>query len=572
MIESNVFKKTELTFAQFLLVNSYINSQELAQATKIQNISRDRIGKVLVRLGILSPELLQESLSKYLNIPVISLTQVKIDPAAARVISEELACRYSLIPIDFLSGVLRVAIADPTDSRALDDVQLYSGYQVEPILAGADEIRAAIGQFLTVEKTADQLLKLHNADRESQEVWAVAEATADFMGRDAPTIRLVDTVLGQAVIQGASDIHWEPQEYDFIIRFRIDGRLSLNCRLSLDIARNVLSRLKVMAGLDIAERRLPQDGRILIEVRNRRIDLRISTLPTVHGEKIVVRILDPETAKRSLDALGMCSAVEAGVRKLLKKPHGLILVTGPTGSGKTTTLYALMRELRAEIYNVVSIEDPVEYRLTGVNQIQVQGHGLTFAKGLRSILRQDPDIIMIGEIRDEETARIAVAAALTGHLVVSTLHTNSAALALTRLLDMGIEPYLLAAAVNGILSQRLVRVLCTHCKKPYPITAAEKQALRIETEINTAYLAQGCTFCRETGYNGRMGIHELLLYNQEIKKLVLAQAASQEIECSAISQGMAPLIQDGLSKVSQGLTSLEEVFCSATDMDNIILP
>lgn len=571
MIKSNLFKTSDLTFAQFLLVNSYVNLQELAQATEIQNVSRERISKVLVRSGILSPELLQEGLSKYLNLPVISLTQVKIDPAVARLISEELACRYSLIPIDFHSGVLRVAIADPTDSRALDDVQLYSGYQVEPILAGAEEIRSAIGQFLTVEKTADQLLKLQNSERESQEVWAVAEATADLVDRDAPTIRLVDTILGQAVIQGASDIHWEPQEDDFIVRFRIDGRLGLNCRLSLDIARSVLSRLKVMAGLDIAERRLPQDGRILIEVRNRRIDLRISTLPTVHGEKIVVRILDPETAKRSLDALGMCSAVEAGMRELLKKPHGLILVTGPTGSGKTTTLYALMRELRTEIYNIVSIEDPVEYRLAGVNQIQVHGHGLTFAKGLRSILRQDPDIIMIGEIRDEETARIAVAAALTGHLVISTLHTNTAALALTRLLDMGIEPYLLAAAVNGILSQRLVRLLCVHCKKLYTVTAAEKQALRLETAINTAYLAQGCKFCRETGYNGRMGIHELLLYNQEIKKLVLAQGTSQEIEYAAVSHGMISLVQDGLSKVSQGLTSLEEVLCSVTDLENIIL-
>jgi Type II secretory pathway, ATPase PulE/Tfp pilus assembly pathway, ATPase PilB len=561
-------KWSELTFGQFLLVNSYIDAKELAQALEVQSISRERIGKVLVRLGILSQDLLKESLSRYLNLPIVSLTQVTIDPNAAQIVSEELACRHLLIPIELNSGVLRVAIADPTDVRALDDVQLYTGCKVEAVLAGIEEIRTAIGQFLTVEKSVDQLLKLQNSSQDGQDVWNIDELTTDFVGRDAPAIRLVDTLLDQAVAQGASDIHWEPQEYDFIVRYRIDGRLSVKCRLSLVVARSVISRLKVMAGLDISERRLPQDGRILIEVRNRRIDLRISTLPTVYGEKIVVRILDPETAKRSLDALGMRLQVEAGVRDLLQRPHGLILVTGPTGSGKTTTLYALLRELRAETFNVVSIEDPVEYRLAGVNQVQVHGHGLTFAKGLRSILRQDPDIIMIGEIRDDETARIAIAAALTGHLVVSTLHTNTAALALTRLLDMGIEPYLLAAALSGVLSQRLVRLLCKHCKKPYHITTAEKQVLRFEMEVDAFYKAQGCKLCRGTGYNGRLGIHELLLYNQDIKQLVLAQGSSQEIEHSAIDHGMVPLFQDGLCKVAQGLTSLEEVLCSTVNLEN----
>jgi type IV pilus assembly protein PilB len=568
MIRKDFPKPSELTFGQFLLVNSYIDARDLAQALEVQSLSRERIGKVLVRLGILSQDLLKEGLSRYLNLPIVSLTQVTIDPNIAQIISEELACRHLLIPIELNSGVLRVAMADPTDVRALDDVQLYTGCKVEAVLAGMEEIRTAIGQFLTVEKTVDQLLKLQNPNQDGQDVWTIDELTTDVVGRDAPTIRLVDTLLDQAVAQGASDIHWEPQEYDFIVRYRIDGRLCVKSRLSLGVARSVISRLKVMADLDISERRLPQDGRILIEVRNRRIDLRISTLPTVYGEKIVVRILDPETAKRSLDALGMRSQVEAGVRELLQRPHGLILVTGPTGSGKTTTLYALLRELRAETFNVVSIEDPVEYRLAGVNQVQVHGHGLTFAKGLRSILRQDPDIIMIGEIRDDETARIAIAAALTGHLVVSTLHTNTAALALTRLLDMGIEPYLLAAALSGVLSQRLVRLLCKHCKKPYSITAAEKQALRFETKIDTFYQAQGCKLCRGTGYNGRLGIHELLLYNQDIKQLVLAQGSSQEIEHSAIEHGMVPLFQDGLCKVAQGLTSLEEVLCSTVDLKN----
>ncbi len=321
-------KASGLTFGQFLLENSYINAQELAQALEAQSISGERIGKVLVRSGILSPDLLKESLSKYLNLPIVSLTQVIIDPNIAQIVSEELACRHLLIPIELNSGVLRVAIADPTDVRTLNDVQLYTGCKVEAVLAGIEEIKTAIGQFLTVEKSVDQLLKLQNLSQESQDVWTIDELTTEFIGRDEPTIRLVDTLLDQAVAQGASDIHWEPQEDNFIVRYRIDGRLGVKCRLSLAVARSVISRLKVMAGLDISERRLPQDGRILIEVRNRRIDLRISTLPTVYGEKIVVRILDPETAKRSLDALGMSSQVEAGIRELLRGPHGLILVTG----------------------------------------------------------------------------------------------------------------------------------------------------------------------------------------------------------------------------------------------------
>ncbi|MFZ3371667.1 MAG: ATPase, T2SS/T4P/T4SS family [Desulfitobacteriaceae bacterium] len=568
MNQSNFLKPSNLTFGQFLIANSFVNARQLAQGLEVQRTSEERIGEVLVRLGILSDELLKEALGQYLNVPIISLTQVTIDHKAAQNVSEELARRHSLIPIDLHSGVLRVAIADPTDVRALDDVQLYTGYKVEAVLAGIEEIRTAIGQFLTVEKSVAQLLKLQDSSRAGQGVWNIDESTADYVGRDAPSIRLVDTLIDQAVVQGASDIHWEPQELDFIVRYRIDGQLSLKCRLSSGAARSVLSRLKIMAGLDISERRLPQGGRMSIEVRNRRIDLRVSTLPTVYGEKIVVRILDPETAKRSLDALGMRSQVEAGVRELLKRPHGLILVTGPTGSGKTTTLYALLREISAETLNIVSIEDPVEYRLAGVNQVQVDGHGLTFAKGLRSILRQDPDIIMIGEIRDEETARIAIAAALTGHLVLSTLHTNTAAEALTRLLDMGIEPYLLASAVSGVLSQRLVRLLCQDCKKPYDLTAVEQQALWFETESETFYLAQGCKSCRGTGYSGRLGVHELLLYNQEIKQSVLAQASSQEIERSAINQGMVPLVQDGLSKVAQGLTSIEEVLRSSVNLEN----
>jgi len=323
-----------------------------------------------------------------------------------------------------------------------------------------------------------------------------------------------------------------------------------------------------MARMDVAERRLPQDGRMSIRIKGRKIDLRVSSLPTVDGEKVVVRILDSQTAERSLGDLGMSPEVEIGIRALLQQPHGLILVTGPTGSGKTTTLYALLRELHAQTVNVVSIEDPVEYRLPGVNQVQVHAKiGLTFAHGLRAILRQDPDVIMVGEIRDEETARIAIAASLTGHLVLSTLHTNTAAEALTRLLDMGIEPYLLACTVGGVLSQRLVRVLCENCKQAFELDSAEQKALNLAEVVSSMYLAKGCPQCRGTGFRGRIGIHEFLLYNKDIKNLVLSRHGSSEIEQLAITSGMTPLIQDGIRKAARGLTTVGEVVRSATGIE-----
>ena len=547
-------------FGSYLVEHGYIGTQDLDTALASAREPGERIGEVLVRLGLLSRKQLDTALSDFLQVPRVSLTEVTIDPEACQLLSEDVAGRYRLFPFQLRDGILRLAMADPSAGQALEDVRLITGLKVEPYLAEESEIRSAIRQYLILQQSAARLADQNNQVAEAPVPFVVETSSAS--GEDAPTIRLVDSILEEAVRLGASDIHWEPQEQGLKIRFRLDGELALLTSLPVTAARSVVARLKTMAKMDVAERRLPQDGRFAIDLAERRIDLRVSTLPTVAGEKAVVRLLDPETAERPLSALGMRSDVEKGIRRLLQAPHGLILVTGPTGSGKTTTLYALLREVQREALNIVSIEDPVEYRLSGVVQVQVNARiGLTFANGLRAILRQDPDVILIGEIRDEETARIATTAALTGHLVFSTLHTNTAAEAISRLLDMGIEPYLLADALNGVLSQRLVRLLCPYCKQPVQGETKFRDVVAALPSLTDkdVYSAQGCPYCRGTGYKGRIGIHEFLPYNENIRQLVLTRQSSRSIESEARKAGMLTLLEDGVIKVCEGLTSLDEV-------------
>lgn len=554
-------------FGQYLLAKAYIDAQGFARGLAAAQENGTSLGEGLVRMGLLSPTSLAEAVRRYLGITEIQLTQVTIDPGAAGLIPEEIARRYTLIPFELRSGILRVAMFDPTHERALRDVQILSGYEVEPVFAKAEEIQTAIRQYLTVEQSAAQLTYSENIS-EDQGVWTSEKIDMDLPHDDAPTLKLVRSVLHEAIIQGVSDIHWEPHKNDFVVRYRIDGKLVRKHTLSPNAARSIVSCLKVMAQMDVAERRIPQDGRMTLNIELRSVDLRLASLPTVFGEKVVVRILDPEMAQRPLNALGMRSEVELGLQALLKRPNGLILVVGPTGSGKTTTLYALLRELNADEQNIVSIEEPVEYQLPGVNQVQVNlPAGLSFAVGLRHILRQDPDVIMIGEIRDEETARIAITASLTGHLVFSTLHTNTAAEALARLIDMGIESYLLASAVSGVLSQRLVRRLCEHCKTAYRVTETEKRALHLPTSLTCLYRPMGCPECLETGFHGRIGIHELLQYNQEIRKLIISRQNSRDIEQQAIVSGMLTILEDGLVKVAQGLTTVEEVLFATSGIE-----
>ncbi|WP_242975930.1 GspE/PulE family protein [Desulfosporosinus sp. FKB] len=521
----------------------------------------------LLKKNVLSRETLNDDLRRYLGIPEISMTQVVVDPEAVNLIPEEIARRYTLIPYQLQGKSLMVAMADPTDEGALRTVRIITGMDVAPVYVREKEIKAAIRQYLTVEQSVAQMTYLMG-QTDNETITEKAAGEFNNWEEDAPTLRFVYSVLQEAVIEEVSDIHWEPRQKDFVVRYRIDGKLLKKHILSASTARTIISSLKVMANMDVAERRIPQDGRMTFSVGTRQVDLRMSSLPTVYGEKIVVRVLNPEMAQRSLEELGMRPEVKAGVQGLLKHTNGLILVVGPTGSGKTTTLYALLRELNAEEQNIISIEEPVEYQLPGINQVQVNlPAGLTFAVGLRHILRQDPDVIMIGEIRDEETARIAITASLTGHLVLSTLHTNTAAEALERLLDMGIEPYLLASAVRGILSQRLVRRLCNSCKKGYNISEVEKRALRLPTPINQLYRSRGCNKCFGTGFKGRIGVHEFLLYNQEIKELVLTRHNSRDIERQAVLSGMLTIYEDGLLKVTQGLTTIEEMLFTTSEIE-----
>ena len=552
-------------FGQFLLGRQIIDQGHLSRALNEQAETGARLGEILVRHKVLSNEQLYQELSRYLGVVYVDLSQLELDQDVVALLNEQAALRYGAIPIGLKNGILQVAMVDPGNHRYVDNIRILTGYEVEPCLAPQNQVLTAIKKYLTVEKSLAELVL------EQQEPYTTEteqNAPESEEGNDAPTIQLVDYLIQDAISLQASDIHWEPGDSSLRVRYRIDGRLETKRTFPLSVARNLLARIKIMSGMDVAERRLPQDGRCSVLVNNRAIDLRVSSLPTVYGEKIVIRILDQEKAQRTLQSLGMSPEVENNLRHLIKEPHGMILVVGPTGSGKTTTLYALLQELTSEELNLVSIEDPVEYQLPGVVSVQVHPRiGLTFAQGLRAILRQDPDVIMIGEIRDEETARIAVAAALTGHLVLSTLHTNTAAEAVTRLLDMGIEPYLVAAVLRGVLSQRLVRRLCEHCKEPWDLKALEKQALDLPEDVQVIYRASGCPHCRYTGYSGSIGIHELLLYHQDIRNLVLEGCNSSLIEEKAIANGMIPLRLDGYRKVQQGLTSLEEVWYSTSGLE-----
>ncbi|MFL5871584.1 MAG: GspE/PulE family protein [Solirubrobacterales bacterium] len=513
--------------------------------------------ELLVEHRLVDSDQLSRALAQRYGLAHIDLNVFHIDMGAANLLSVAAARRYQAVPVGYVDPqTLLVAVADPANVFAVDDIQLITGLTCKVAVAAADDIEALVRRLNTLESAVTEAVDEEGDDGELGEVSELRES-AD----DAPVIKLVYSILGQAATEGASDIHFEPGEDEMRVRFRVDGVLYEAARVPKRMIAGVISRVKIMSDLDIAEKRVPQDGRVSVNVEDRKVDLRITTLPTQRGEGATVRILDKAQAMRTLDELGMDGDGRTRFESAVRKSHGAVLVTGPTGSGKSTTLYAALDELNAVEKKIITIEDPVEYRIDGINQINVNRKaGLDFATGLRSVLRADPDIIMVGEIRDAETARIAIESALTGHMVLSTLHTNDAPGTVIRLAKMGIESFLTASAIDCVVAQRLARTLCTHCKKRVmlPQSALQEAGFRVAADLE-AYEPVGCGRCNQSGYRGRIGLFSVMEMSEQLKELTVDGASEAEITATAREQGMLTLREDGLLKVRSGITSIAEV-------------
>jgi type IV pilus assembly protein PilB len=552
-------KRKPKQLGQILLEEGLLTQEQLDRALEQHRNTPKSLGRVLIDLGFIRERDLVKALAQQVGLDFVDLSEYPIEATATTLLPEQLARRYRALPIAEQDGRLLVAMSDPANVYALDDIRSVTGRDVKPLVATAQDVEQAINKY---SQLGDQVEAI--ASEAAEQLNEGADADIDAAVEDAPIVRLVNAIMTQAVQDRASDVHIEPTEKDVRVRFRVDGVLHEVMHSPKNIQNGLLSRLKVMAELNIAEKRVPQDGRIGMKVANRQLDLRVATLPTVHGEKIVIRILDKTQALLKLSDLGFHQRAFERFQESFTKPYGALLVTGPTGSGKSTTLYATLNILNNEDRNIITVEDPVEYRLHGVNQVQVNTKaGLTFASALRSILRADPDIVLIGEIRDRETAMISIEAALTGHLVLSTLHTNDAPSAITRLTEMEVETFLVASAVDCVVAQRLARKLCDRCRQAY---TPEPQEL-IEAGLPEEYVAQvkevfrpvGCPACANTGYRGRMGLYEVMGMSEEIERMTVERASSDAIRAVAIRQGMLTLREDGLDKAIRGLTSIEEI-------------
>ncbi|WP_338470404.1 ATPase, T2SS/T4P/T4SS family [Niallia sp. XMNu-256] len=539
-----------------LVEASIITEQQLMDALHEQKNTGLRLGDQLIAMNLVSEQQIIEVLEFQLGIPHVDLYKQKIDRKLINIISEELARKYQILPLKKSNNRLMVAMSDPLDYFALDDLRLSTGFEIDPAIAKKDELRLAINRYYGMQKSIDQMLQeipLYEDDL------ALLEAQQND---DSAVAKMVNQLISQAVGLGASDIHFDPQETDMLIRLRVDGILRTERSLPIQMNNVLVSRIKIMSRLNIAEKRLPQDGRFKMDLELKTIDIRVSILPTVYGEKVVMRLLDTQSVTLGIHLLGFSEANEKNFRKAITHAYGLILVTGPTGSGKSTTLYTALQELNDDTVNIITVEDPVEYQIKGINQVQVRANiGMTFAAGLRSILRQDPDIIMVGEIRDSETAEIALRSAMTGHLVLSTLHTNDAVSAISRLIDMGVEPFLVASSLVGVLAQRLVRKVCPHCATTYHLTDEEK--LLFETQgLPTSGIVRGtgCSNCNSTGYKGRMAIHETVLLDDHLREMITKKHPDSMYRQYVEQLGFKGMFADGLDKVSKGLTTLEEIY------------
>ncbi|HEX7354118.1 MAG TPA: ATPase, T2SS/T4P/T4SS family [Mycobacteriales bacterium] len=544
-----------------LVDDGLLTPDQLFQATQEQKRLGRALGRVLVDLGMVSEAQLVAALAAQIGMQFVDLSDYPVDTAAVVSFPDAVARRYTALGIGFEDSRIVVAMADPANVIALDDIRSITGRDVKAVVATRADIVSAINRYHRVDSDLDDLTTTIDASHvEENDLSSVHEAHDD-----APIVKFVNLLITQAVQDRASDIHIEPEERELRVRYRIDGVLHEVMHSPKTIAAGVVSRLKIMSEMNIAERRKPQDGRLSVNVNGKKIDLRVASLPTVWGEKIVMRILDNSTARLNLADLGFQDQAYERYQRSFTKPYGMILVTGPTGSGKSTTLYATLNIVSTPEKNVITVEDPVEYRLPGVNQVQTNVKaGLTFASALRSILRADPDVVLIGEIRDHETAQIAIEASLTGHLVLTTLHTNDAPSAVSRLIEMGIEPFLVGSSLDCVLAQRLARKLCERCKEPYTPTPEQLVANRYPfwedgMELPKLWRGVGCPACSKTGYQGRLALHEVMLMTEQLERLAVERAPTETLTSTAIAEGMTTLRNDGMAKVALGVTTLEEI-------------
>jgi type IV pilus assembly protein PilB len=539
-----------------------ITQADLDAALAMQADSGKPLGRILIEQGRISERDLVKTLAHQVGLGFVDLDDILIDASVTMLVPESLVRRYQAIPIHYDEyGRLVVTMADPSNVFAADDIRAMTGAEVVTVVSPPSQVQALIERVHRVDGEVDSM-----AQEAATEFGEIDDPTKiDDLIEDAPIVKFVNLTISQAVSDRASDIHVEPTEHDLRIRYRVDGVLHEVMHAPKAIQAGVISRLKVMADINIAERRVPQDGRISVKINGKSVDLRVATLPTVYGEKVVMRILDKTQALLTLDDSGFLPDVLARYEASYRKPYGTIMVTGPTGSGKSTTLYATLNLVNSADRNIITVEDPVEYRLPGINQIQINSKaGLSFAAALRSILRADPDVVLVGEIRDKETATIAIEAALTGHLVLTTLHTNDAASTPLRLVEMGVEPFLVTSALDCVLAQRLARRLCPKCAEPYQPSESELVEagwpMDSTPDWPTLHRAVGCSHCGRTGYKGRFALHEVLTVTEEIERLIIERKSTEDVKKVAVMQGMVPLRGDGFRKVAAGMTSLEEVF------------
>ncbi len=559
-----------MLFGERLLEKGLIDHNDLRRALAMQQEQGGLIGELLMRFGFVREADLLGELALHLDVPLLKRDEWPTEPIAAEQLNVDFLANARVVPVAIDEQRIRLAMAEPQDEFTRKGIAMRLGRRVEPVLAGATEIESLIERLYAVEREEPDSAESGWAGDDDENIEHLRD-----MASEAPVIRAVNQIINNAVEQGASDIHIEPFEDELIVRYRIDGMLHEQDAPPRRMTAAIISRIKIMGRLNIAERRLPQDGRIQLRAHGKEIDLRVSTVPTLYGESVVMRILDRESIHFDLETMGFSDEVLARFRETLALPHGILLVTGPTGSGKTTTLYAALNELNAPHRKIITVEDPVEYQLSGINQIQVSVKaGLNFASALRAIVRQDPDVIMLGEMRDLETARTAIQSALTGHTVLSTLHTNDAPSAVTRLIDMGVEDYLISSTVNGVLAQRLVRKLCPHCRESYQPPAGLVAELRLrELAGGEALLwrADGCGECNHTGYRGRTVIHEFLRIDDAIRDRIMAQADAGQLAQLARARGMRTMAEDGLSKALRGVTSLEEVMRVTREAEDAVV-